>query len=692
MKQFEFAERIVGLKILNIEHWLNLVGIVFGECATNDKTQLLDNSYGVQITCPWIICNEITGAILAASGDAFSIPKDLTKIKGHISQWQMCYTNLDEKLRELLKDEFYVEDIQISACGDLNVRFSNQMMLYTFTDFSNEQCGWWFYKCGGAYTAPLQKTTFEREIITYSNEWWLLKFKGDRLYFCSENMKQVGVNWVMQDVTQNHQKSVTRKKLVELNLIGGEIIELGRAKEELLKDAPITWLKIKVPNLENVDQIYIIYLYCPWRIRHRQNAKILAGTADMRANVCWDDSILPSLRREDFYEEKKKMIMSFKRIITDIYCFDKDNFGLEIDNQYCMDFFINHSTDAVCWRVYCLNQQIYYEGGKNFFELHRVPVLNCQSDDIRHCEQWVNELVGNELVDISRKGNYYALTFSEKHSSFTENVENKTGFIQLICAQQWRLFDLGTQRVFVGGEDCYYPCAQLEGEDNDRINWLETNNTRYDERSLSVFKKKMRIKRIVLTQTADLKIYFDNDMVFEYFVHSSCGQEEWQFRRSKGEKLKAYGNAIELIDSKRNERITWMDTIRINPREKNDRTEVYEDLYTEKLQIISSEILDLQALIGKSWSPRIMESINSPWRIRSSKGEILIGTGDLEIPGKNVEWVDFFENGRGRSHFDDICETIKENKAIIQSVKILASGDVIFSMSNGNYLEIFQNH
>ena len=56
-----YLEQIVGLKVLNVTHLLNLTGFVFGLCEAENKERILDNSYGLQIACPWILNDNASG-------------------------------------------------------------------------------------------------------------------------------------------------------------------------------------------------------------------------------------------------------------------------------------------------------------------------------------------------------------------------------------------------------------------------------------------------------------------------------------------------------------------------------------------------------------------------------------------------------------------------------------------------------
>ena len=174
------------------------------------------------------------------------------------------------------------------------------------------------------------------------------------------------------------------------------------------------------------------------------------------------------------------------------------------------------------------------------------PIIKEQRHELPFLRHWLEELISNELIGISRKGNYYAFLFKRDGS-------NKCS--QMICPQFWRITDLKTENILLGGHDCYYPCTELEDEDSKMIEWNDTINTRYEEFYPAIFSRgKLIINKIILEENGDLKICFENGMRFEYFEHSSFGEEAWQIRRFDGETLTLYGDAFKVKEKETCER------------------------------------------------------------------------------------------------------------------------------------------
>lgn len=673
MTYYNQINEIIGLKLVNITHTINLTSFMF--CAfSEDQSSVSNTSYNLQICCPWVLINGKTNNIFAASGDLFSIPKNLNAMKGKVSQWKSNYTNLDEKIRKIPKEGMTVENIEISECGDMMVLFCNQLQLCTFTDFSVEQYGWWIYKYKGAHMAPLYKNDFETGRILIN--------KGSRLYISIKDKEPVKMNENIVSKIYSKRENYDKTHFL-YQLIGGRITEIERKKEELLKDAPVSWVKVSASN--DLDQEYqekIIYFYCPWRIRKKENSDIILGTADMRCCLCWDDSMKPSFRQNDFWEEKKVLLPLAEMTITDVFWSNKGNFAFELGKKYLLEFFINHSTDAVCWRGYYAKKPIYFEGGKDFYECHK-SIVKDENHNLPILQQWLNELIGDKLIGIWRKGNYYALTF--RHCA--DEVVS-----QLICSQAWRIMDTKAQKILIGGHDCYYPCTRLAGEEDGEIEWSDTINTRYDEFYFRVLQQESPdINGIKLSENGDLQISFENGWIFEYFDYSSLIKEEWQLRRYDGECIKAYGNNIELVKDKNHLTNTWLDTIIISQEYAEDR--VFDSIYdmSDRTTTIQEAII-FRTMIGEHWMPDMMYAIDMPWRLRMGTGESVLGIGDFNLPGEHTEWSNYYENEIGLSRGDEIYEKIRDMDLRIMYVDVFPSGDGIIWLKNGWFVEIFKNN
>lgn len=680
----KYFEQIIGLKVLNIAHLLNLTGFVFGACSPEE--QVLENSYGLQLACPWVLKCQENAKILAASGDFFANPEDLKKVKDEISEWQTNYTYLDENLEMVLQEDLYVEKIEISNYGDLKVFFSKQIVLCTFTDFSEEQYGWWFYKCGGAYLAPLQKGNFVENIITPSETWWLLKSKGRNIYISDDN----SATMEKLQTKQEYEYILDEKSLSYWSqLTGGELIEIGRKKEEALKEAPVAWLKFRVADEKNDNRVFVIYFYCPWRIYDKKNSEILIATSDIRGILCWDDMLQPSLRENDYYKDKNEAVHSLKLKVMGASLSKNGNLILKFGEQYYFEAFFSQSADATFWRGYHLTNPEYYEGGKDFLDYHQKHIIKESNCDFASINQYLSEIAGAGLLSITRKGTYYAFTFSkDKESGATGQ---KYDLAQLICGQQWRLVDLKTQNVIVGGRDCYLPCTQYKDVDN--INWLDTINTKYDERCAALMnREKLCVTGVNVNKQGDLQIHFTNDVILECFVHSSFALEEWQIRGFNGTRLRVYGNMVELVHESDTENKRFMDTITIEPEEIPFTEKLEESQSVHDVKIALNKRNDFYALNGKRWSPEMLEELKLPWRLcDQNHGDIILGTGDLCFPGEKTEWVDFFEEDKGGSLFDDKWEQIKDTNLVVKDVKYYPNGDVTIFLAKGVSLEIFNN-
>ncbi len=679
----KYFDQIIGLRVLNISHLLNLTGFVLG-VSSPDK-QISENSYGLQLACPWVLKCQKNAKILAASGDVFANPEDLKKVKGEVSEWQNNYTFLDENLEKVLHDELFVEKIEISNYGDLRVFFSKQIVLCAFTDFSEEQYGWWFYKCGGAYLAPLQKGNFVENIITPCKTWWLLKSKGRIIYVSDDNSATMETLQIRQE-----QEYILNEKSLSYwsQLIGGKLIEIGRKKEDTLKEAPVAWLKFRVADKTNGNSTFVIYFYCPWRICDKKNAEVLIGTSDIRGILCWNDLLQPALRENDYYKDKKESVQSLQLKITSTSLSKNGNLILKFGEQYYFEAFFSHSSDATFWRGYQLTKPEYYEGGKDFLDYHKKNISKESDCDFESINQYLSEITGAKLLSITRRGTYYAFTFLRGKE--TEASNQRYDSAQLICGQQWRLVDLKTQNIIVGGRDCYLPCTQYKDVDN--INWLDTINTKYDEQCAALMnREKLYVTGVNVNKQGDLQIYFTNDVMLECFVYSSFTLEEWQIRGFNDTRINVYGNMMELVHESDTNNKCFMDTITIEPKEvpfdKLDESPNVRDVET-----LTNNQKDYNTLIGKHWSPWMLEDLVLPWRLCDKNTEkIILGAGDTCFPGEKTEWVDFFEKDKGSSLFDDKWAQIKDMHLIVKDVNYFPNGDVTILLTGDMFLKIFNN-
>lgn len=148
----DFINVLLNQPILKVGRACNLYWMLFGNSFKEKNAsgkEVEKGEYSLHLQCPWRIRNTIDSKIKLASGDIYE-PSSNVKWDEEFD-WDIQGNNLfDEKVEYLFpKDKvIFVESVSVLESGDLEIVFSNKLILECFIAISiNEEC-WRFFKHG----------------------------------------------------------------------------------------------------------------------------------------------------------------------------------------------------------------------------------------------------------------------------------------------------------------------------------------------------------------------------------------------------------------------------------------------------------------------------------------------------------------------------------------------------------------
>ncbi|MBE6870646.1 MAG: hypothetical protein E7491_01695 [Ruminococcaceae bacterium] len=143
---------IIGKPLTWIGRAIDMGTIGFGEkheTIDYKGQKVMKAEYALHLQTPWRIVDEKTSEIIVASYDMY-VPRSDSEYTEYSEEfdWDIQGNNLyDEICEKLRKEEVYVEKVFLSKQNDIKIWFSNQTVLETFTNHSdNKGETWRFFK------------------------------------------------------------------------------------------------------------------------------------------------------------------------------------------------------------------------------------------------------------------------------------------------------------------------------------------------------------------------------------------------------------------------------------------------------------------------------------------------------------------------------------------------------------------
>lgn len=148
----DYINVLLNKPILKLGRACDLCWILFGNSFKEKNAlgnEVEKGEYSLHLQCPWRIRSAIDFKIKLASGDIYEPSSNVEWNEDF--DWDIQGNNLfDEKVEYLFqKDKLtFVEKVSIFESGDLEIVFSNKLILECFIAISkNEEC-WRFFKQG----------------------------------------------------------------------------------------------------------------------------------------------------------------------------------------------------------------------------------------------------------------------------------------------------------------------------------------------------------------------------------------------------------------------------------------------------------------------------------------------------------------------------------------------------------------
>ena len=148
----DFINLLLNQPIIKIGRASDLCWMVFGKSFMEKDAlgkTVERGEYSLHLQCPWRLCDSTNYTIKLASGDIYE-PRSSVEWDEDFD-WDVQGNNLfDEKVEYLFPKETsaIVRDASVSAHGDLQMIFSNMLMLECFVNVSTNQECWRFFKHG----------------------------------------------------------------------------------------------------------------------------------------------------------------------------------------------------------------------------------------------------------------------------------------------------------------------------------------------------------------------------------------------------------------------------------------------------------------------------------------------------------------------------------------------------------------
>jgi len=148
----DYIKELQGKEFRKIGRASNLCWMHFGETVITKDYKGVEREvgkYAIHLQSPWRIKEVDSERIIIASGDLYE-PNSLLEWTEEFD-WDIKGNNLfDEKINYWHNkwEAMYVENVTINKLGDLQILFSNGIILESFMDMSIDEEGWRFFECG----------------------------------------------------------------------------------------------------------------------------------------------------------------------------------------------------------------------------------------------------------------------------------------------------------------------------------------------------------------------------------------------------------------------------------------------------------------------------------------------------------------------------------------------------------------
>lgn len=138
------------------------------------------------------------------------------------------------------------------------------------------------------------------------------------------------------------------------------------------------------------------------------------------------------------------------------------------------------------------------------------------------------EIIGFKFYRITRASDMLCLEIGneiEYKSSCKCGQHRLIGQYTFHIQCPWRI---NNEKLMLGSRDIYTPGSKIDYEE---FNWEIVGSSRFDEKVYELnnkWKGTLVVKNIKVSKLGDIKITFENGIVFETFIATSDKDEEWR--------------------------------------------------------------------------------------------------------------------------------------------------------------------